>query len=92
MKLIPQSKFATSGVQTTLEELVNARMDFIKNVVYRIGDTTEYCTPAHTFNGWACDCYLLVRRRGNQFFVHPEIPGPVPIRADDLGEIIGAIQ
>jgi hypothetical protein len=97
MKLIPTSKLDTIQINTTAEALADARMPFVRGVVYRTypheydsdGNTAKYCTPKDTFNGYVADCYLLIRKKGNIFeYVSPY---PIPVRREDLEEIIGGL-
>jgi hypothetical protein len=97
MKLIPTSKLNTIQINTTAEALVDARITFVRGVVYQTypreydgeGNTTKYCTPRDTFNGYVADCYLLIRRKGNIFeYVSPY---PIPVRREALEKIIGGL-
>jgi hypothetical protein len=82
----------TSDIDSTPQgELVNARIPYVKGIIYEIDRPDfKYATPVHTFNGWCADCYML-RKTGRGFRLDPESPYPMPVKRDVLLEPVAAI-
>ena len=75
----------------TAAELVAANIPFVQGVIYQCElNEARYVTPKHTFKGWCCDCWPLVKRGGG-FALAPGFESPIPVKSDYLGEVVGVI-
>lgn len=82
---------SASSITMTCEELEDANVDFVENVIYETElEEAKYVTPVRTFCGWACDCTVL-KKVGKGFIVDTSVGGAIPVKLDCVLRTVGVI-
>jgi hypothetical protein len=87
------TNLSSVAVWGTAQSMIDARIPYVHGVIYEYDQDpgATHCTPVRTFNGRACDCYLLIEKEGG-FTAAPGFEHPIPVLHSNLGKPVAAIR